>query len=563
MSKPRGPRRYVRGSILQAIVLAVVVAVFTGAAAATNGKVLLVGPTTWPGLVPDPLAPPGGGGEGSGGTPPGVSVEQAEAELMGKGVDLVDAAAFAGMTTDQISQYDALVMGDPGCGVHQAPAAATATRAAWGPAISGNVFVLGAAPVYAYVGAGVLDPRAIWLVDAGLAFATADAGHTGAYIDLSCYYATASPGTQVDLLDPFGSFTVSGACASDAHLLLGDPAPPPFDLLSDYALSNWWRCSSYETFDSAPSSFDVIATAGGAPYILARGAGAGSPSDTTAPAITVTTPPDGATYDLNQVVTADYACADDGGSGLATCVGTVATGAPIDTSTAGSHPFSVSASDNAGNVFAVTQTYSVAPDTVAPTITLTTPRDGAVYVQHQIVAADYACSDTGGSGLASCIGDVASGAAIDTSVLGPHTLTVMAFDNAGNGSSQTSGYTVVVPVPPERCGVTGAARLGRAISFKLEVTGAPRPSGSIEFSDRSTRHAFRGRPASVSCDGSNATISGNGSDNGGRLVPFVITVHDGGAGGRDTFSIAWPGYAASGQVTEGDLSVRLGRGGGD
>jgi len=54
-------------------------------------------------------------------------------------------------------------------------------------------------------------------------------------------------------------------------------------------------------------------------------------------------------------------------------------------------------------------------DNTAPTIALTTPADGAVYTLGQLVFADYACADeAGGSGLASCVGDVADGAAIDT-----------------------------------------------------------------------------------------------------------------------------------------------------
>jgi hypothetical protein len=52
---------------------------------------------------------------------------------------------------------------------------------------------------------------------------------------------------------------------------------------------------------------------------------------------------------LNQSVAASFTC-QDGGAGVATCNGTAPNGGNIDTSSAGSKSFSVSATDNAGNV---------------------------------------------------------------------------------------------------------------------------------------------------------------------------------------------------------------------
>jgi Ca2+-binding RTX toxin-like protein len=65
---------------------------------------------------------------------------------------------------------------------------------------------------------------------------------------------------------------------------------------------------------------------------------------------------------VDQVVPADYECEDEpGGSGLASCVGPVADGALIDTSTVGPVAFTVTATDNAGNEAEVTHTYTVVP----------------------------------------------------------------------------------------------------------------------------------------------------------------------------------------------------------
>jgi YVTN family beta-propeller protein len=92
---------------------------------------------------------------------------------------------------------------------------------------------------------------------------------------------------------------------------------------------------------------------------------------------------------------------------------------------------------------------AVAPhDGLAPTIDLRTPANGAQYDFGAVVTADYSCADEdGGSALASCEGDVASGAALDTSSAGPHSFTVTARDAAGNTSTVTHTYTVASAEP--------------------------------------------------------------------------------------------------------------------
>jgi hypothetical protein len=83
-------------------------------------------------------------------------------------------------------------------------------------------------------------------------------------------------------------------------------------------------------------------------------------TDTTDPTITLTTPPDNATYTKNDVVNANYSCADEaGGSGLASCVGDVPDGDPINTSTVAEHTFTVDAADNAGNTAQTIHNYFV------------------------------------------------------------------------------------------------------------------------------------------------------------------------------------------------------------
>lgn len=88
--------------------------------------------------------------------------------------------------------------------------------------------------------------------------------------------------------------------------------------------------------------------------------------DRKAPGITLTTPSNGASYLLNQPVTASYTITD-GGSGVDSSHsgGTVSSGSPIDTGSAGSKSFTVNAQDNVGNPAAQSASYSVGYKIVA------------------------------------------------------------------------------------------------------------------------------------------------------------------------------------------------------
>ncbi|HJQ35478.1 MAG TPA: PxKF domain-containing protein [Pyrinomonadaceae bacterium] len=85
--------------------------------------------------------------------------------------------------------------------------------------------------------------------------------------------------------------------------------------------------------------------------------------DKTAPSATITSPNAGP-YMLNQTVAASYNCSDGGNtpSGIDTCTGTVANGAGVNTSSVGSHTFSVTATDKAGNTASKSVTYGVVYD---------------------------------------------------------------------------------------------------------------------------------------------------------------------------------------------------------
>jgi lysophospholipase L1-like esterase len=207
-----------------------------------------------------------------------ASIEGAEAAAQGLRVDIVDAAAWSAMTTDQFAAYRAIILGDPTCqGLNPDIEAAMANASTWGPVIDGNIVITGTDPVFhASQGGATLTQRAV-------DFAVAQPGKTGAYISLSCYYHDTPSGTAVPLLDGIGGggFTVTGVgCYNSAHIVADSPA---LASLTDADLSNW-SCSVHEGFQTWPggliplaiardfdSSFTASDGSQGPPYILAGG----------------------------------------------------------------------------------------------------------------------------------------------------------------------------------------------------------------------------------------------------------------------------------------------------
>jgi len=117
----------------------------------------------------------------------------------------------------------------------------------------------------------------------------------------------------------------------------------------------------------------------------------------------------------------------------------------------------------------------VPDDLTAPVVTITTPADEASYGLNETVLAEYSCEDeAGGSGLASCTGDVADGDPIDTSTVGRHTFSVTATDQAGNSATDTHTYTVVYTFagfgsPVENPPTVNRAIAGRTIPLKWQL----------------------------------------------------------------------------------------------
>ena len=142
---------------------------------------------------------------------------------------------------------------------------------------------------------------------------------------------------------------VTVACtASDPESGLANATDASFTLTTNVPIGT-------ETADAATNSHQVCNTVGQCTTV---GPITGNKVDKKPPTITITSPAANATYQLNAIVGASHA-ADDGGSGLFSGGATLGNGSPIDTSSAGTKTFWVTATDAVGNQSTLTVTYSV------------------------------------------------------------------------------------------------------------------------------------------------------------------------------------------------------------
>jgi hypothetical protein len=135
--------------------------------------------------------------------------------------------------------------------------------------------------------------------------------------------------------------------ASDSGSGLSDPADAAFSLTTSVPTGT-------EFSNASTNSRQVCDQAGNC---ATAGPVAGNMVDKKSPAISITAPANAA-YLLNQAAAAGYSCSD-GGSGVLSCAGPVASGANFDTASVGGKTFTVNASDNVANSSSGSTSYSV------------------------------------------------------------------------------------------------------------------------------------------------------------------------------------------------------------
>lgn len=193
--------------------------------------------------------------------------------------------------------------------------------------------------------------------------------------------------------------------------------------------------------------------------------------DVIPPAATIRSPADGGVYSYGAEVLADYSCDDGpGGSPIAGCIGPLPNGAPVPTDQLGTFTFRVDAYDAAINHGSATVSYTVA-DLTPPTITVTSPADGAQFRLGEVVASQFRCYDEIEGSRVSC-----KATPIDTSRVGAHMFRVDARDSSGNAASSVRTYSVAYdfdgffsPLAPES--TVSTLKAGDDVPVKFSLHG--------------------------------------------------------------------------------------------
>jgi hypothetical protein len=155
---------------------------------------------------------------------------------------------------------------------------------------------------------------------------------------------------------------VEGAVYGDDQVVTSDYACTP----TDHAIVSCTGANvdgaAIDTDVPGPHQFTVTATdvAGYTTTVTKRY----TVVDDDEPVVALTSPADGLVVARGAALVADFACTDPGGAMPPSggCVGSSASGASLDTTTVGSHPFTVAATDAAGNQASWAGTYTVTPN---------------------------------------------------------------------------------------------------------------------------------------------------------------------------------------------------------
>jgi hypothetical protein len=240
----------------------------------------------------------------------------------------------------------------------------------------------------------------------------------------------------------------------------------------------------------------------------------------------------------------------------------------------GAHTFQSKATDLVGNA-GLSSIVHVTVDTINPTITISSPSNGATINTGSFPVSGSAF-DTNLKKVDVAIDSGTFQPATGTSSWsfavtglgnGLHTVTAEATDFAGN--TQTTSITITVKIPTNTKGkVSGKGAIGGTtdFDFKVQSKDGISFSGSLEYDDKSNKIKLDSISiTSLSVDSSNskANFSGNAKLNEKSGYTFNVYVEDNGKSGKNDFfsikifdSAGSTIYEKSNKLTEGKIQIQ-------